>query len=71
MAIIFYEDERGLEVIDRPELLPQPLPTYAHEWSVHPDSIRVSFADGSTRIYDLRIEQPAPVFAKKRRRRRR
>ena len=31
-------------------------------YSRYPEKIRVSFADGSTAIYDLRVEQPAPVI---------
>lgn len=31
-------------------------------YSRYPEKIRVSFADGSTAVYDLRVEQPAPVI---------
>ena len=48
--------------MNRPELLPEAVPYYDHDFSVHPDSIRVSFKDGSTAVYDLRAEQPHPVI---------
>lgn len=44
----------------RPEMMEKPLPVYAYETSIYPDQIRVSFRDGSTAVYDLRVEQPAP-----------
>lgn len=46
----------------RPEMLPEAVPYYDHDWSVHPDAIRVSFSDGSTAIYDIRVEQPHPII---------
>ena len=33
-----------------------------NEYSRHPEKIRVSFSDGSTAFYDLRVDQPAPVI---------
>lgn len=45
---------------ERPEMLGKPLPKYERESSRIPDQIRVSFSDGSTAIYDLRVDQPAP-----------
>lgn len=47
---------------DRPEPLAEVVPYYDHDFSKHPDHIRVSFADGSTAVYDLRMEQPHPVI---------
>ena len=46
----------------RPEMLPEAVPHYEHDFSVHPDSVRISFSDGSTAVYDLRVEQPHPVI---------
>lgn len=43
---------------ERPKPLPDVVGYYDTEFSVHPDQIRVSFSDGSTAVYDLRIEQP-------------
>ena len=48
------------EKANRPEMLPNPLPTYDYDFSKYPDRIRVSFADGRTFVYDIRTEQPAP-----------
>lgn len=45
-----------------PEMMPIPEPYYEHETSMYPESIRVSFRNGKTIIYDRRVEQPAPVF---------
>ena len=50
--------------MNRPELLPEPVPFYAYETSVHPDSVRVSFRDGSTAIYDIRRNMPHPLVIK-------
>ena len=47
---------------DRPEPLAEVVPYYDHEFSKHPDHIRVSFADGSTAVYDLRMDQPHPII---------
>ena len=46
----------------RPEMLPEAVPYYDHDWSAHPDSVRISFSDGSTAIYDIRVEQPHPII---------
>lgn len=46
----------------RPDLLPETVPYYDHEFSAHPDHLRVSFEDGSTAVYDLRADQPHPVI---------
>ena len=52
--------ERILEKFDKPKVLPNPMPSYIHAMSRHPEQLRVSFSDGSTAVYDLRIQQPAP-----------
>ncbi|MBO7662854.1 MAG: hypothetical protein J6U01_05745 [Clostridia bacterium] len=46
----------------RPDMLQGVVKYYDHEISRYPDSVRVSFKDGHTAVYDLRVEQPAPVF---------
>lgn len=50
--------------MNRPELLPEGVPYYDHDFSKHPDSIRMSFSDGSTAIYDIRHDQPHPLVMK-------
>ena len=50
------------EMPERPEMLQKAKPNYDHDFSMYPESIRVSFSDGRTVIYDRRIEQPAPVI---------
>lgn len=45
----------------RPQILDKPLPMYDHEWSELPDRVRISFDNGRTAVYDLRMEQPHPV----------
>ena len=47
---------------ERPEMLNEPFPYYDHELSRYPERIRVSFDDGSTQIYEIRSEMPAPVI---------
>ena len=54
--------ERTLEALTRPEMLDKAVPTYEHDFSQYPDQIRVSFSDGHTAVYDLRVEQPHPVI---------
>ena len=46
----------------RPSLMGKPLPIYEHEDSRIPDGIRVSFEDGTTAVYYLHTEQPAPLI---------
>lgn len=45
---------------NRPELLPNPSPVYGY--GKYPDRVRVSFANGRTKVYETPIEQPKPVF---------
>ena len=58
--------DRMLEDIEigktRPEILDKVVPIYEHEYSVLPDRIRVLFSDGRTMIYDIHMDQPAPVI---------
>ena len=51
-----------LEAHDKPTMMGRPLPYYDRDSSRHPERIRVSFSDGSTAVYELRVEQPAPVI---------
>jgi len=44
----------------RKRILTLAVPKYEHESSKYPEQIRVSFADGHTAVYDLRVDQPAP-----------
>ena len=46
----------------RPFVLPMPLPIYEHTFSEIPEKVRVSFTDGTSAVYELRTEQPAPVI---------
>ena len=48
--------------MERPEILDRPVPKYERESSRIPEQMRVSFSDGSTAVYDLRTEQPAPII---------
>lgn len=45
----------------RPKPMPNAAPYYDRESSRIPDRIRVSFTDGTTAVYTLHIEQPAPM----------
>ena len=47
---------------DKLKPLPEVVPIYEPEFLGHPGSIRVSFEDGSTAVYDIRIEQPHPII---------
>ena len=46
----------------RPEILPEIVSHYERDSSRIPDQIRVSFSDGSTAVYEIKVEQPAPQF---------
>ena len=50
--------------MERPELLPEAVPYYEHDFSVHPDSVRISFKDGSSAVYDIRMNYPHPLVLK-------
>ena len=54
--------DRILVEHNKPTILPKPMPMYERDSSEYPEMIRVSFSDGSTAVYQLRIEQPAPVI---------
>ena len=54
--------DRILVEHNKPTILPKPMPNYEHDCSIYPDQIRVSFSDGHTAVYELRVEQPAPVI---------
>lgn len=51
-----------LERNDRPMILEKPCPNYEREDSRIPEKIRISFSDGTTAVYVLHTEQPAPVI---------
>ena len=46
----------------RPSMMKIAVPIYEHEWSKYPDKVRISFDDGTTMVYDMRVDQPAPVI---------
>lgn len=54
--------DKILERAGRPTILPQPMPVYEYDTSRIPEKIRVSFSDGTTAVYELRMNQPAPVI---------
>ena len=49
------------EVAEDPEIVGV-FSYHTDRFSRHPEKIRVSFKDGTTAMYDLRVEQPAPVI---------
>ena len=53
---------RKISIEKRPESLPRPVPIYEHTESTKPERVRISFTDGTSAVYDLHIEQPAPVI---------
>ena len=54
--------DRILVEHNKPTILPKPMPMYERDSSEYPEMIRVSFSDGRTAVYELRVEQPAPVI---------
>ena len=47
---------------ERPAVLSICQPVYEHESSRYPDTIRLSFMDGHTEIYEIRAKQPHPII---------
>ena len=54
--------DRILVKHNKPTILPKPMPMYEHEYSEFPEKIRVKFSNGRTAVYELRVDQPAPVI---------
>ena len=50
------------EEISRPKILPEVVPYYEHDDSLYPEQIRVSFGNSKTIVYEIRVDQPAPVI---------
>ena len=46
----------------RPGMLPEIVQIFEHEDARIPERLRVSFGDGTTAVYDLHTEQPAPLI---------
>ena len=59
-AVLNEEVERILDRYEKPKPLPGIIPYYAREDSKIPEKIRISFSDGSTAVYDLRVQQLSP-----------
>ena len=46
----------------RPQILDKVVPIYDEDHNSRlPDSIRVSFEDGTTAVYDIHVDQPHPA----------
>ena len=56
------EDAEKIKFKKRPEILPEPLPIYEHKFSKIPERVRISFDNGTSAVYDLHTEQPAPII---------
>ena len=57
---IEFLNKREIKIERRPELLPVPLPIYEHTDSEIPEKVRISFTNGTSAIYELHVDQPAP-----------
>ena len=57
---MFAEIDRILKKSGRPKPLPGTVPYYERESSRIPEMVRIAFSDGTTAVYELRVEQPAP-----------
>ena len=53
---------REIKIEKRPEMLPKPVPIYEHTSSEIPDKVRISFTNGTSAIYELHVDQPAPLI---------
>ena len=56
--------DEALDIWDgkRPRMLPGIVSYYDNECSIIPDSLRASFEDGRTAVYELKTTQPSPVI---------
>ena len=54
--------EKILESHKKPVPMPGAVPWYEREDSRIPEKIRISFSDGTTAVYDLHVDQPAPLI---------
>ena len=54
--------KREIKIEKRPELLPVPLAIYEHTDSEIPEKVRISFTNGTSAVYELHVDQPAPVI---------
>ena len=56
------KERRNLEQMGLlyPEPLPEPAVYYGRNTGNYPETIRLSFRDGHTEIYDRRVKQPSP-----------
>ena len=54
--------KREIKIEKRPMMLPVPLPIYEHPDSEIPDKVRISFSNGTSAVYELHVDQPAPVI---------
>ena len=54
--------EIKIELTKRPTMLPEPVPIYEHTFSEIPERVRISFTNGTSAIYDLHTDQPAPII---------
>ena len=61
-TLIEFMIRKGKEAEEHPRMLEKPLPEYKRESSKYPEQLRVCFEDGHTAVYELRVEQPAPVI---------
>lgn len=60
----FLRDMKKEMTEERVAMLPEIVAHYEHPGSRIPDWVRISFADGSTAVYEVRTEQPAPQIMK-------
>lgn len=60
LAGIGYDPSGNPLPVEKERPLPEPAVHYDREDSMYPDSIRLSFPNGQTVVYDRRIKQPGP-----------
>ena len=54
--------EKNQNQIERPTVLEKPGRYYESPLSRIPEKVRISFSDGTTAVYQLTVELPAPKF---------
>lgn len=61
-TVLFKAIDHILENNGKPTMLDKPVPNYDRNDSRIPEQVRISFSDGTTAIYVLKVDQPAPLI---------
>ena len=52
----------NVKVLKRPDIMGKPVALYDDDWSRIPERVRLCFSDGTTAVYELHQDMPAPII---------